>query len=377
MSDRVEKLNDYLRRAKAAAGGADAGAIVIGNEAADLDSMVSAILYGQLTSARKPSGTPPAVPVINCPRGDFPLRTEAVYLFATLGIDVDALVFIDEIDLEALHRAGRLRLTLVDHNILSAGQEKYADAVEAIIDHHADGGLCAQAKPRRIEPVGSAATLVAQAILRDRPDLIEAGPATLLLGTILLDTVNLDPSAQRVTAKDEAMAARLGEVAGSNADHLFATLEAEKFNVSALGTGDLLRKDYKTWETPSGTYGMSTVLTSIADWIAKDADLVAGLDAFLRTRGLTCLLAMMAYTDAGGSFHRELVVYVPDSVLAARLTAMLEASDLGLSRIQPAGLRDSGQAMFFTQRNAAISRKKLQPLLHRFFCNGSRQGQAG
>ncbi len=367
MTNRVEKLNHYLKQARASADGADAGAMVIGNEAADLDSMVSAVLYGQLVSACRPSGEPPVVPVINCPRGDFALRTEAVYLFATLGVDVGALLFIDEIDLEALHGAGRLRLTLVDHNILSADQEKYADAVDAIIDHHPDGGLYGQADPRRIEPVGSAATLVAEAMLRDRPELIEAGPATLLLGTILLDTVNLDPAAERVTAKDEAIAARLAEVAASNADDLFATLEAEKFNVSALGTGDLLRKDYKAWDTPSGTYGMSTVLTSIEDWIAKDPGLVAGLDAFLRSRGLACLLGMMAYTDAGGGFRRQLAVYVPDPALAAGLTAMLEASDLGLNRIQPAGLTDSDQAMFFNQQNTAISRKKLQPLLHRFF----------
>ena len=377
MSDRVEKLNRYLREAKAGAGGANAGDIVIGNEAADLDSMVSAILYGHLASADRPSGTPPAVPVVNCPRGDFPLRTEAVYLFNALGVDMDAVAFVDEIDLEALHRAGQLRLTLVDHNILSADQEKYADAVEAIIDHHADGGRYAQAKPRTIEPVGSAATLVAEAMLRDKPELIEPGTATLLLGTILLDTVNLDPAAQRVTAKDEAMAARLREVVGADANRLFATLEAEKFNVSALGTRDLLRKDYKAWDTPSGTYGMSTVLTSIADWSAKDPHLVSGLDAFLRSRSLTCLLAMMAYTDANGDFRRELVVYVPDPTMAAGLIAMLEASDLGLVPIQPTGLTDSDQAMFFAQRNNAVSRKKLQPMLHRFFCNGGGQNQAG
>ena len=122
--------------------------------------------------------------------------------------------------------------------------------------------------------------------------------ATLLLGTILLDTVNLDPAAGRVTPKDEAMAARLGEIAGANADDLFMALEVEKFNVSALGTGDLLRKDYKAWETPSGAYGMSTVLTSIEDWVAKDPGLVAGLETFLQSRGLACLMAMMAYTDA-------------------------------------------------------------------------------
>jgi len=367
MTNHVGKLNIYLKQARVNAEGADAMAIVIGNEAADLDSMVSAILYGLFASACRPPGAPPVVPVVNCPRGDFALRTEAVYLFAALGVDVDALLFIDEIDLEALHRAGRLRLTLVDHNILSADQEKYADAVDGIIDHHADSGLYPQAGLRTIEPVGSAATLVAEAVLRERPALIDTVSAMLLLGTILLDTVNLDPAAGRVTSKDRDIAARLGMVADRDTDDLFATLQSEKFNLSALGTGDLLRKDYKSWETPSGRYGMSTVLISIGEWIAKDPGLVSGLESFLQSRGLACLMAMMAYTDSNGGFRRELVVYAPDPAPVADLLTMLEASGLELERIRPAGLADPDRVMMFTQGNASVSRKKLQPLLQRFF----------
>ena len=368
MTVRVSELNTYLAEARASVDRADAGAIVIGNEAADLDSMVSAILYARLASAFRAPGAPLVVPVVNCPRGDFVLRTEAVYLFTALGLDVDALLFIDEVDLGSLHGAGRLRLALVDHNILSAAQERYADAVDAIIDHHPDSGLYPRANPRRIEPVGSASTLVAESMLRDRPALIDAGSATLLLGTILLDTVNLDPVADRVTVKDQTIAARLGEIAEADTDDLFRRLEAEKFNVSALGTADLLRKDYKAWETPSGTYGMSTVLTSLEEWIAKDPDLVGGLDAFLRSRGLACLVVMMAYTGHG-DFRRQLAVYMPNLDLATDLTAMLAASDLGLNPIRPASLADAKLALFFTQRNTAISRKKLQPLLHGFLAN--------
>ncbi len=371
MSNRIDSLNLYLQQARVNVRGPDGGAIVMGNEAADLDSMVSAMLYGLLASSRHAPGSPSVAPVINCPRNDFSLRTEAVYLFTELNVDVAALLFIDEVDLDALHRAGRLRLTLVDHNILAAAQEQYAEAVDAILDHHKDGGLYPRANPRVVEPVGSAATLVAEAILQEKPDLVDAGSATLLLGTILLDTVNLAPGAGRVTAKDRDVAARLRELAGVDGGELFAALEAEKFNVSALGTGDLLRKDYKSWDSPAGTYGISTVLTSLEAWVAKDPGLVAGLDDFLRSKGLVCLLAMLAYTDAEGGFHRELIVCAPEAGLAAGLTATLEAGDLALTPIQPAGLMDTDRVMFFAQRNAAISRKKLQPLIDRFFSERS------
>jgi len=366
----AQRLNAYLAQARSCTDNTEADSIVIGNEAADLDSMVSAILYAYLISACGAPGKPPVVPVINCPRADLVLRTESVYLFTALDLDLDKLLFIDEIDLKALHRKGRLRLTLVDHNALSGDQGVFGDAVVAIIDHHADSGRYPGANPRIIETVGSTATLVAEAMLRDKPMLIDSVSSTLLLGTILLDTVNLDPGAGRVTEKDRAMATRLGEVCNRDAGDLFTKLQAEKFNVSNLGTGDLLRKDYKTWATRTRTYGMSTVLIPIEDWIARDPDLIEGMKTFAVSHDLACLVAMMAYTDTHGMFRRDLALCAGDSELLAELTGILEAGDLDLNRIQPAGLAASDQVMLFTQGNISISRKKLQPMLHQFFSRG-------
>jgi hypothetical protein len=42
------------------------------------------------------------VPIINMPSQDFPLRLDAVFLFETLGIPLDSLVFINDVDLDAL-----------------------------------------------------------------------------------------------------------------------------------------------------------------------------------------------------------------------------------------------------------------------------------
>ena len=54
-------------------------------------------------------------------REDFPLRTDAQWLFQEVGIDAAHLVFADEVDLGALDAEARLAgLVLVDHNVLSA-----------------------------------------------------------------------------------------------------------------------------------------------------------------------------------------------------------------------------------------------------------------
>jgi len=71
-----------------------------------------------------------------------------------------SLLFIDDVELAALHGRGQLALTLVDHNQLASRQADLAPAVVAVLDHHADGGGHQAAAPRIIETVGSATTLV-------------------------------------------------------------------------------------------------------------------------------------------------------------------------------------------------------------------------
>ena len=59
------------------------------------------------------------------------MRPEAVYQFSSLDFVDNTFVFIDEIDLSRIYRAGRLRPTLVDQNIPAAGQQIDAEAQAA------------------------------------------------------------------------------------------------------------------------------------------------------------------------------------------------------------------------------------------------------
>jgi exopolyphosphatase len=360
----VGKLNRFLETVRGTIASSDLIQCVIGNEAADLDSMASAVLYAysKAHDASADSKTT-YVPVINVPREDFKLRTEAVYLFQEAGVNPQWLIFSDEIDLASLKMAGKLKIALIDHNRLASVQESLTDCVTEIIDHHKDENLFASASPRVIEPVGSAATLVAEIILNQGKDLLDEGSAKLLLGTILLDTVNLDPEAKRATPKDQQIVDKLLALTGVNRQQMFDKLQAEKFNVSALDTSDLLRKDYKEWKLGAKQVGFASVLLPVAEWLKKDDHLSASLSDYAGARNLDVLIAMNAYTDP--QFTRELVVYCPDEALRTRLLAFLTESDLQLSAI-PSDSVDSSTALF-AQGNLAYSRKKLQPLLDGFF----------
>jgi exopolyphosphatase len=359
----MKRVEEFLQSAR---GRAKQGVVhvVMGNEAADLDSMASALVYAWYRSeTMKPAGEV-CLPFIPIPRADFKLRTEAVFLFQEAGLSPDKLLFLEDLDLPALHKEGRLKLVLVDHNKLASAQAGLAEAVEEILDHHQDEKLYPRAASRVIEPVGSSASLVAEKILRDIPRLLEPDCARLLLGTILLDTVNLDPKAGRVTPKDSQMAEKLLALSGAGQKELFDRLQFEKFNVAALDSADLLRKDYKAYTAGKIRYGMSSVLISADAWARKDARLAEELARYAAAGKLGLLVVMIAYTEP--EFRRELLVYSPDEKLHKIFLEFLNSKDLDLKPINPESLRASARLALFSQANASYSRKKLQPLLQDF-----------
>lgn len=361
-------LNQWLRGLAAEAQGQRPLRAVLGNEASDLDSMASSVAYARFLAAQAGPNDPMTVPVINIPREDFALRTEAVWLFREAGVQVASLIFLDEIELDTVNARGRLRLVLVDHNRLPAVRSAWAPAVEEILDHHEDEGQYPEAR-RTVAPVGSAATLVAERFLESAPALLEPAVATLLLGTILLDTVNLDTAAKRATQRDEQAARRLLESTGSDRTRLFDRLQAEKFNVSALSTRDILRKDYKEYQMGAVKCGISSALLPLGEWIRKDPQIEASFREYAESRGLDLLLAMSAYTRP--EFRRELAAYSAEAALRERVVAFLAGSGLGLTPLGPGSRPEAGRLRCYAQADASQSRKKLQPLLAAYL-----QGQA-
>ncbi len=335
----------------------------MGNEAADLDSMASSVTYAYYLFL---SGVN-AVPLMNIPRKDFVLRTEAVYLFDAASLSSDDLLFIDDINLKDFFDKGNLDLILVDHNLLGSAQSSFETSITEILDHHADEKKYPSGIKTDIRPVGSAATLVSERFIKDQKDKIDGDISTLLLGTILLDTVNLDEEAGRVTEDDAKIANEIIEISGLDQKVLFDKLQFEKFNVSSLGSYDLLRKDYKEWQLGDVKCGIGSVLMPALDWIKKDSDILKAFRDYAGERKLDVLLAMNAFTDP--DFTRNLGVFITDSNLRAKTIRFLESSDLGLEILDSGFSGDNSEIVFYHQGNLGISRKKLQPILKDFFAS--------
>lgn len=341
----------------------DARFVVLGNEAADLDSMASSIAYGYLLSRQRPEIA--VLPVMPIPRGDFKLRTEAVYVFQEAGIVLDDVVFFDEVDFDTLMAAGA-ELVLVDHNKLGSALEQYNANVTGVVDHHNDEGMYSDAEPRIIQTIGSTASLVGLEFKKAGVAIAEE-IAILLGGTILVDTVNLDEKAGRVTDADNAIAEVIFPLCPLSRQDFFDNIQREKFNVAGLSTAELLRKDYKEFKFETVRCGIGSALLPISQWKEMDKDLFSGFADFAAARNLDVLLSMNAF--ASPDFSRDLVVYCTTKEVHDALVVHLQNNALDLTPHEYAGEQQEGNGFmsFYHQGNLGISRKKLQPVLAEYY----------
>ncbi|GES96997.1 DHH family phosphoesterase [Rhizophagus clarus] len=268
---------------------------VLGNESADLDSIISSIAYAYLSQQLissdelKSSATSFSsiyLPIIQIPKSDFSLRPECSYVFSESKFsesDISQLLFLDDIlpHLDKLSSNYDVNLILVDHNkLISPWSEKFNDKIDTILDHHQDEGLYLNIKSRQIESVGSATSLV---VLHFKDDWVkktfqdDSKLSKLLLAPILIDTVLLDVSKGRTSNKDkEAVQFLLDILNIPKSDQEFFTsnyykaIQSAKLNISHLSNIDLLRKDYKEWNLNNFKIGISSIPWFIDGWIQRE-----------------------------------------------------------------------------------------------------------
>lgn len=220
--------------------------VIIGNEAGDADSIISALTLGYVMSSSCDNNTKllkqQHVPVVSISRAEMELRRDAAILLDLVGIDIQKLLYLDD-DIvtdnllmppaSALTSeedddsdVSSLSITLVDHNRLRHMFSHLNPYVTEIIDHHQDEGyhghvVADDSGKRNIAfanghaTVASTCTLVAERLFETMPaaaaadanaevsDSIDGALGLSLLGVILLDSINMSPEAKKGTPRDE------------------------------------------------------------------------------------------------------------------------------------------------------------------------------
>ena len=351
------------------------GNYVITIAASDLDSIVSSITYSYALTKQ---GNRTTIPIINIPRDEYNLRTDAFWFLDKFGIGADDLIFYHQNQylqgvLSEQANSNSLYVVLVDHNKLAPEQEGLLGRfVNEILDHHIDEKCYSVASDKKVvELIGSTCTLVSEKMsdefLKNERQLTEA-----LLGTILLDTMNLEPQYKKVTPKDEQQAKRLIVILGytkKEQDELFDKLFYERFNVSNLTSQDLLRSDYKEWKMGSLLVGIATAKRSLEEWFDKERDIIREFQQFYKSKQLDVLYVMCAFSDEQNNFKRQLVVFTSNKDVFSKAVTYLEGCKEELNLVpchadlsQKFSTKDY-KVYFFNQFNIASSRKQIQPLL--------------
>jgi len=435
--------------------------LVIGNEAGDADTIISSISLAFIESAILPmkcSGSPavaamPKTPVIAIPKDDLLLKRPEVMLMLKLaGITHpgEELVFVDDAVIQ--NEASDATVTLVDHNVLSDNLCALNWTVIEIVDHHRDEGFYLDTCPVGSDSrniafadekalVASCCTLVAERLKEawlsrssNKRPLYELYPAplsTLLLGVILLDSVNLSEEVGKVTQRDRdavqdllantdwlALAEKSRDalrISGDNPSHqpdpsaFFQLLQSAKYDPDfwrSLTVQEALRMDYKDFVPGNekyGVFGIPTILTSAQEF-GRKANVVPGILDFMQGASVHFLAIMFAYElqenagDVNDSIGRQLVLCVKqdnqddqlgrlvslDDITAFLLSSDYDADPLDLVEIE--GSADGGRngvfwsdndknntkdkilwCRAFDQRNVKDSRKQIGPILLEYF----------
>jgi exopolyphosphatase len=414
--------------------------VSLGNPAGDADSIVSAIALAYIDSMTTTSSDDFILPVISITEQALRMhRPETTLLLEWAGIRLDDLVCVDHPGLENLAAyhdndcPNPLQVTLLDHNRLDLSANPWlrrnenvvsSVTVTEILDHHFDEmahlDSCPMNSPGRniaFHPdstnqpalVASTTTLLVERYLAATATslpLIPTPLATLLLGVILLDSVNLSEQANKVTARDVAAIKALLEQTDwtSSSDMLLQPSNAllEKYALSPNGTSlrprttkwfealqnqkfsptfwsqltvlNCLGLDYKSFTSSTNvTFGVATVLTSLSDLFTSKSNVTDQVLEFIQSQNIS-VLGIMCATSSEGKLTREfaLASTSKNAALVESLVNFLLTSETGqVLQLEQVTLVEHGSSdavtgpTLFTarQHNAGMSRKQVVPIL--------------
>ncbi|RMZ98222.1 exopolyphosphatase [Brachionus plicatilis] len=346
------KVNTFLSKTKIVFDSLVQKRVVIGNQSADLDSIVSSISMAfYLTS--KVHNSVPYVPIINSTKSLIKTKKECMFLFDYLSIDIERdLVFINE------WKKDIDDVILVDHNELDSKEKELEieDKVSAIIDHHLDKKLFMNAEPRIVDTaVGSCSTLIANLFFQSNIQL-DASFAAMMMFPILSDTNNLTC---RASEQDKQIAQHLNTIAKIDPKWLYLQIEKFKFDISDEDLITLLNKDYKQYVTNSSSWGMSSVNFSVHEWIQKSKDDLIKVKKFMQEKNLFFYAILSCYKNLS-EFKRDLIL-VGDKTLILNFEENMRDNVSSVEKNEYCGLN----YILYDVDQVSFTRKYFQPELEK------------
>lgn len=360
-------MDSFLKHAKLR----DGVTLVAGNESADLDSIVSAIVFAYLATKENTYPGHVFVPLVQIPRDELTLRPDIQHVLRDL---TKYLLFLDDIP---LHPRISVNLLLVDHNKPLESFTKQFESIHlvGIVDHHPDEHTpISDPIVHKISSVGSCTTLVIS-LFKDTKD-VEV--SKLALAPILVDTYGLKTFAEggRATDLDIKIAQQLLESVNIDTTlYLDSISSARMEGILIMSDRDLLRRDYKEVTASSirlGTSAMASSKTSYRWWKDRSrSDIQKAIPLWADEKSLDVVSVMFGYEDdehtqqekrKSQGYNRDLAIYCPakkiDSSVLFDAVKNADNATLDLEEIER---KDDFVA--WRQYNIKASRKQVLPIM--------------
>ncbi|KAJ0975757.1 hypothetical protein J5N97_017722 [Dioscorea zingiberensis] len=356
----VAMLNEYLRARKDDINVGVPGMFlhaVIGQEVADVGSVVSTILYAYFLNETQEDRNSCIVPVINMQRADLRIHPELNWLFDSCQIEVSSLVFIDEIDLTYYDLFGSLNLVLVNGMKLSRKQEGLKESLVETVN-------CEDC---------SISAFVAEKFAETSPEILAGhGLCRLLLSGILLDTSNLTDA--KCTDKDKYMSTLLIKGAGQfGINGLHQILKCKKVDMSELKVRDILRKTRVAGKPNSigsrlSVYriGMCSIGLSVEELLGHGDSAAEEVILYRESEKLRLLMIVSGYHDSDKNFKREILVSTNTAKLMRNFLNFFDTKGTHLP-LKSLDLLDTRvELKAFEIDNKLTSRRSIEHLLQAF-----------
>ena len=239
-ADALERLQALNRASIANINIQEPPVYVIGHRSPDSDTTCSAIAYARLLNMLGY----PAEPALNGR-----VNHETAFILQTAGVEVP----------QVLEDASGKSIFMVDHSEFAQGTEGLVDAhIVGILDHHGVGSvLTGQQLIYEAKPIGATATIVWLDYLNYGVE-IDKPTATVLLGAILSDTMNLTSSTMTEADKQAVVdLAQIAEIGDVNAFYL--QMHAAALSYEGMTDEEIIFSDYKEYEVGSVKFGIGLV----------------------------------------------------------------------------------------------------------------------
>ncbi len=213
---------------------------VFGHRNPDSDTICSAIAYARLLNML-------GYPAEAAANGQ--VNKETAYILKEAGVDAPPV----------LEDAAGKSVFLVDHSEYAQSAKSLESAhIVGILDHHGIGTVATGHQVvYEAKPIGATATIVWLDYLNYGVE-IDKPTATVLLGAILSDTVNL--TGTTVTEADRLAVPALAALAGiADVNAFYTGLHAEALSYEGMSNEEILFSDYKEYETAGVKYGIGSI----------------------------------------------------------------------------------------------------------------------